>query len=349
MILDLVDPAELSLAARMLDVPQFTLSRWLPNRQRDAIDYRFTRRARSQGRAAAYRAYDTPAIIRPRPGGAEVRGQLPPISVQVPLGEEDQLRLNQARAEGAADYVAEAFNDDAGIAVRSVAQRLELARGQALTHGRVSIGTAAQRENGLFLEADFGMPGEHYITAPVLWDSADDVDIIGQLEDWIAIYSESTGGMLPGVMVGSRAIRSALLRNVQIRELAGAPTSLNAINVAGLNAVLDARDIPPMEVYDVQIMDHTGTMRRPIDADRLLLLPSPGNNEPDTVGVTQFGRTLEADELVRLGVMEPSVAAGLVVVPYRTENPISYSVLATAIALPTVANPELVFSVKVVA
>jgi len=349
MILDLVDPAELTLAARMLDVPQFTLNRWLPNVARDAIDYRFTRRARSQGRAAAYRAYDTPAIIRPRAGAGEVRGQLPPISVQVPLGEEEQLRLNQARAVGAADVVADAFNDDAGIAVRSVAQRLELARGQALTHGRVSIGTEAQRENGLFLEADFDLPGAHYITAPALWDTGPDVDIIGQLEDWVEVYAQSTGGLVPGVMVGSRAIRAAMLRNTQVRELAGAPTSLNAINVAGLNTILDARDIPPFELYDTQIMDHTGVMRRPIDADRLLLLPAPNTAAPDNVGVTQFGRTLEADELVRLNVMEPSVAAGLTVVPYRTENPISYSVLAAAIALPTVSNPELIFSVKVVA
>jgi hypothetical protein len=349
MILDLVDPAELTLAARMIDVPAFNLNRWLPNIQRDAIEYSFVRQSRTQGRAGAYRAYDTPAIIRPRPGARQVRGQLPPISVEVPLTEEDQLRLNQARAQGANDFVADAFNGDTMIAARAVAARIELARGQALTHGRVTIGTEAQRENGLYLEVDFGLPAEHYVTAATLWDSADDVDMLDDLETWVDTYVESSGGARPAVMVGSRQIRARLIRSVQVRQLAGAPDAMNAVTVEQLNQILDARDLPAFITHDEQILDHTATMRRVIDADRLLLLPAPGTAPPDSVGVTQFGRTLEADELVRLNILDAAAAPGLVAVPMRTENPISYSVLATAISLPTVANPELIFSAKVLA
>jgi Phage major capsid protein E len=344
---DLVDPAELTLAARMLPEPQFTLSRWLPPVMRPSIDYRFVRRDRARRRIASYRAYDTPAVIRPRPGVAEVRGELPPISVLLPLGEEEAHRLNAARAAGQV-AVESIFDDDARQAARAVAARIELARGQALSQGFVRIGDPNFPENGLAQQVDFGLPAQHNVVAPTLW-SDPTADILGQIAAWVEVYRDTSDGESPAVMLGSTQVRSNMLQNEGVRQLTGTILGTpSAVSVDQMQAGLTARDLPRFEVYDTRVLDWHGNTRRVIEGDRVVMLPNPAAaTDPNIVGVTQFGRTLEADEMVSRAVLDDVAAPGLVIMPMKSENPISYGTLGTAIALPTIINPELLFVARV--
>ena len=135
---DYITPAELTGYVRAaladLETNQFTLSRFLPSQQIDDLQYRFTRGGEGLAEAATFRAYDAESPIGSRPGISRVTGELPPISRKIRLGEYERLR--QRRADQA---IRDAILDDATRMARTVAARVELARGEALYTGKITL------------------------------------------------------------------------------------------------------------------------------------------------------------------------------------------------------------------
>lgn len=331
---DYIAPQDLTgyVRAALADREQnrFSLNRFLPNRVVDDLSYRFLRGGGGLTEAATFRSYDAESSIAGREGVQRVMGELPPISRKIRLGEYDSLR--QRRLDGA---IRGQIMSDAVNMVRSVAARIELARGQALATGVVSI-----NEDGLTVEADFGRDPSHTVGSATPW-SDPDADILAELITWRDLY-EATNGVMPGAIVTSRAVVGRMIRNGEFRELvstlAGTPS---IVSEAALQAALSAHGLPPITVYSAQVSVN-GTAQRVIDEDLLLMLPAAVDAdafEDTELGGTFWGTTAEA--LDPSFDISESEAPGIVAGSYRTEDPVAVWTKAAAISLPVMANPDL--------
>jgi hypothetical protein len=318
-------------AALDLAVNRFTLNRFLPNKNIDDLTYRFTRGGDSLIEAATYRSYDAESSIAGRPGVTRVSGELPPISRKIVLGEYDRLRT---RANPDAS-LRTAILSDAERVTRQILARLEVARGDALVNGEVTI-----NEDGVVATVDFGRDSSMEVTASTLWSTTATADPITDLTTWVQAYIDRNGEA-PAVLLTSTRVRGFLLRNVAIREMAQTGgTAPTQVSPEVLNGILNAYDLPRLETYDARYSVN-GTATRVIDDHFALLLPAPVDpNAPDgtDLGATFYGTTAESLD-GRFGLA--GAEAGLVAGVYSKEDPISLWTKAAAIALPVLATPDL--------
>lgn len=346
LIYDLVDPVELQGFVRAINPPTFTLGQFLPAESIDDLEYRFTRGDFADVDVAPFRAFDAEAPIGTRPGLTRVSGELPPISKKQRLGEEQRLRLRGLQSgRGPSQQLVDQVFDDAAALTRSVLARVELARGQALYDGRVTI-----NENGVAAEVDYGFGAAgaagdlsaQRATVSTSWlDPA--ADVIGDLQALTDAYVERTGGELPGALLTSGTVASALLRNDAIRALAGSLAGgPQLVTRDALAATLAAFQLPPIVVNDTAVKV-SGARQRVIPADRAVLLPAGGQQ----LGRTFYGTTAEAIELVGAQQLAADQAPGLVGVVDKTFDPVATWTKVAAITLPVLANPELVTTVTV--
>lgn len=337
---DYITPAELTGYVREaiadFDRNQFTLARWLPRNEVDDLQYRFTRGGEGLVDAATFRAYDAESPIGARPGLTRVTGELPPISRKIRLGEYDRLR--QRRVDGA---IRTAILSDAERMARAVAARLELARGEALYRGQLSIA-----ENGVVATVDFGRAAGHTVAPGTLWSTVATATPLADLLSWRDTYINANG-QAPGALLMSTTVLGYLLRNAEIRALAatvaGTPSIVSQTTV---NAVFAAYGLPPIEVYDAQVRVN-GSAARVIPVDRVVMLPAPGDpDSPDSsdLGATLHGTTAESMEPeFGLSGVEPGIVAGA----YSTKDPVAVWTKAATIALPVLANPDLTLAADV--
>lgn len=329
---DYIDPVELTGYGRAAladqEVNSFGLSAWLPSRVVDDLDYRFTRGAEGLIDAAVFRAFDAESPIGKRPGFTRVSGELPPLSKKMLLGEYDRLKLRQAGGTVIVDQI----QSDAERCVRSIAARLELARGDALVNGSVTIS-----ENGVVASVSFGRAGGHSVSAGTAWSTVATATPLADLLTWKATY-RTTNGVDPGALLLSDTAFGYLLRNAEIRSLAASVSGAPAIvSNETLGAVFSAYGLPPIIRYDVQV-NVAGSATRVIAADKALYLPAPGGGPDNALGATFWGTTAES--------LEPEYGlsgdeAGIVVGNYKDNDPVAYWTKAAAIALPVVPNPNL--------
>lgn len=338
LIYDLVDPTELQGYVRNLSFDQFSLNQFLPDRNIDDIEYAFRRGTLVDQDAAGYRAFDAESPIGKRQGAQRVTGQLPPVSRKISLGEEERLRLRQMQG-GAVGALADAIYDDAANMTRAVHARVELARGEALHSGVVTL-----EENGLSIEIDFGVPAEHQVSAGTTWATTTGNDIIEEMLSWLEIYVDSTSGLQPLAMLTSTRVRNLIVRNDAVRNLAATVSGAPAIvSQAVLDQVLSAYGLPPVRINDTQVRVD-GTAQRLIPDDKLIFVPP--SSEP--LGDTFWGVTAESLELVGAGFLTSEEAPGITAVVEKTFDPVRTWTKASAIALPTIANPELLFQADVI-
>lgn len=340
---DLIDPADLTgyvredLADR--EENRFTLAQFLPNRLIDDLQYRFMAGGEGLAEAATFRAYDAESPIGGRPDVARTSGELPPISRKYRLGEYDRLRQRQSTE----DAVRRAVLGDARRGVRAIAARMELARGQALRTGKVTI-----TENGLTVEADFGRQGNHTTTSGTSWVTVSTATVLSDLILWRDRFRTTTGED-PGVVLASTTVLRLMQRNAEvINAVTGATAARTRVNRAELNALLESEGIPPVLEYDVKVRVG-GSSVAVLGEDSIVMVPSPvgPTDEEAELGGTFWGTTAESlDE--RFGIEdgeEPGAVAGV----YSTDDPVALWTKAAAIGLPVLANPDLSLASKVVA
>ncbi|MEV0444008.1 major capsid protein [Streptomyces spectabilis] len=331
-------PAELTGYARAAleerEENQFSLNRWLPNETINDLVFRFNRGGGGLVEAAVYRAFDAESDIGSRGGAARVSGELPPISRKMPVGEYEQIRMRNVDTQG--EEIRNAMEADSVKLVKAIAARLELARGQALFNGSVTIA-----ENNVQASVDFGRSASHSVTAATLWTDTETATAYDDLQAWLEVYN-TTNGELPAYTLMSRKIYNLLRKNKQIRTLAfaGSASAPGVLTREGLNDVLGAYDIPPIQIYDAKV-SVGGTATRVTPEDKILFLPEQG----DTAGKTLWGVPVEAND-PRYGLQGD--AAGVAVGGYKSEDPQTVWTRATAIALPVVAAPDLTFVADVI-
>lgn len=341
MVFDLVDPAVLTQYIRAYDNEimrnQMALGAWLPDVQNPELEYRINRAAFQDVDTAEFRAFDTQPRMTGRQGFSRIRGELPPLSRQIALTEEDTLRLRAlGSADGNAALISQIYNDAERMA-RSVKMRLEVARGQLLTTGKVTI-----NENGFVMEADFGMSATHLPTASTAWSNVAS-DILSDLLSWTQLYVDDNG-FEPGMIVCSRTVLSYMLLNTKMREAAAfAGTTPARINLETVAAIFAANGLPPVMLYDTKARIN-GVQTPIIPADKVLLLPPPEH----PMGSTQYGVTAEAMKLAGKNMITQMEMPGIVVVNLENDNPVQTFTLATAIAMPIMGDPNAVICADVI-
>lgn len=341
---DYITPAELTGYAReaLADIEQnqFTLSAFLPSTAVDDLQYRFNRGGQGLAEAATFRSFDAESSIASRPGTTRVTGELPPVSRKIKLSEYDRLRQRQLD-----QAIQDSIFNDTDRMVQAVAARIELARGQALSSGAVTIA-----EDGVIATVDFGRRAAHTNQAPgTLWSVSASATPIADMIAWRATYRANNGGTNPGAMLTSEKVLSQILRSAEVRNFAAVNGNVPSIvSRLVLNDILAAYSLPPIVVNDAQINVRnasTGvvTATRVIPDTNLIMLPAAGDSQ---LGGTFWGTTAESLEPdYDLAGDEPGIVAG----SYSTKDPVAVWTKAAGIALPVLANPDLTFQAVVTA
>ena len=335
-IIDLVPPPALTAYVREVPSPAaWILNRFLPDVQIPDIEAGIDRTIK-RNRAAQFRTYDAESPIGARSPFERSRVTLPPISEKIPLGEHERLQLERVRSGGAgntAQIVDQVYDDGANLA-GSIQARMELARGDVLTDAKFTLAN----ENGLTLEADFGLPAEHLVAPAVLWSDRANATPVTNLADWADQYEEATGER-PGYVVMSRQAKAHLMASVEARSLAGltGPGMVATLDNNQLSSILAARDLPEIVVYSAQI-DVAGTATRPIAADRVLLLPANARD----LGYTAWGITAESLEFASAnsGVLGFEQLPGMFASVLKEFDPVRTWTKVSAVGMPLIEQPH---------
>lgn len=341
MIFDLINPAELTQFVRQYDNEvlrpdaRFILSRFMPDLMIDDLEYRIRKQSLQDVDIAEYRSWDTPAPMTSRPGVSRIRGELGPISRGILLGEEEMLRQRSLDRQSN-DPIITAIYQDAERMARSVRARIEMAIGDVLNDGIVTIS-----ENNISLTANFGRAGAMSVTAGTVWTNVAST-ILADILGWMATY-ETTNGISPGLLVVPRARVGNFALNTEMRNYAAANGTVpSRLNEAAINQVFAAEGIPPIFVYDGQFRKN-GVLTRTLPVNKVFLMPPPG----EALGNVFWGTTAESLRLREKGLIQREEAPGLVAFAMTQDHPVQTTTVATAVALPVMPNPNLVMDAVV--
>jgi len=337
---DIVSPANLTVFARTVpDEFPDSLNRFLPDRIINGIKSRVARKTRTNV-VAQYRAYNAETPIGSRPLSIAVTEVLlPPVGQKLMLTEWERLSLEAARNGGTAldDMVATVY-DDVENSVRAVRNRAELARGDFLTDGKFSL----VAENGLTIEADFGLPGTHVVTAAVLWSVVATSTPLSDEQAWVLVVKNDSG-KAPVAAITSSTVVGYLLRNAEYRAAywggnAGAQPNLNRSQLA---QVRSDNGLPLIHEYDHQLYVN-GANARVIPVNRFILVT-------DGVGESQWGLTAEALDFATTAAVDFVLhdAPGLVASAWKSPDPVTGWTKTNATFMPVAADINGLFSATV--
>lgn len=285
-------------------------------------------------RTAQFRSFDgsIPQLERDYVETREV--DLLPISIAGMKGELERLQLERARQNGGSlSAITQAIYNDIEIAVRSIRNRIELARGELLSTGKIQL----TGENGLTLTADFEVPVDHFVTAGTVWSNTATATVVGDLATWTEKYI-ADNGFAPAGMIISRKTASFLQRNQEFRAytsaLAGGPA---IVSKSVVNNVLDDFNLPPISaVYDTSV-NVGGVDTRVIPENKVIFVPPAGR-----LGAVKWGVTATALELVGAAQSDMTFedAPGLTGVVVKSGPPFKETTVVDGLVLPVLEDPK---------
>lgn len=341
LIYDLIEPQVLLDYVRTYDNEvlrpdnQFSLGTdYFPAVLTEDLEFRIRKGALNDVDVAMFRAFDTPAPMTDRPGTTTMYGSLGPVSRQIPLGEEEMLRTRSLE-QNTNDPIIQAILDDAERMIRAVQARLELACGDILDDGKVTLD-----ENGLQIEADFGRPSTLTKTATTSHDDADDALVITDLLAWQKAFSDENGED-PDHILAPRSVVGQWLLNEEVRTygIGGNGVTPNRLTRSDLDSVFLAEGLPPVRYYDVTVRVD-GVKTRVLPEEKIFFMGS------GAAGARHYGVTAEAIKLRTKGYIKKEAAPGIVAVVVENDHPVQTWTVGTALSLPSI-NPYKVLDAEV--
>jgi hypothetical protein len=222
-----------------------TLASILPPTEVEDLEYELRNLDSNAVEIASYRSWDAPPPLGKRPGFSTIRGEIAPLGKSFTLNERELARftaLQRGLAGGSADDV----YDDALNAALACQVRIEQARADLLTDGKVTI-----NENGVTTEANFNVPGAHIVTAGTLWSSTATATPVANLRAWQATYRTNNGGRNPDFWLVSSEVLADLGLNAEIRNLAPVTGVVpGVVTDETVGQVLRARGVAPLVPFD---------------------------------------------------------------------------------------------------
>lgn len=314
---DYIRPAELTWYAREVPSPlNLILEQFLPNVQINHIEAELGEVIRTN-RAARFRSWDTPVGIGKRDTFESRRVKIPPLGQKLPVGEYEQLQLALARTGGndRAAMIEEIYKDTDNN-VRSIYNRVEIARGDVLMDGKFTL----VNEDGLSLEADFGLANSNKVApAGALWSDAANSAPLQDMRAWMLAYAQ-INGTRPGYAIMGESVIAALAMSEEVRQAAsyGGNILKPFVDDAELAGIFSTHRFPTIIPYDT-VIDWDGSNKRVLDENKVIFLPP----NPADLGITAWGITAEA--LALMGSNNPQLtfqqAPGIVAVTTREGDP----------------------------
>ena len=330
-----VEPDDLTTFTREVPVPrELTLLSEFPRRDLETNTVDFAEIVRTN-RTAKYRAYDGRIHVSERDLGSEKRVKMIPLSSSLNMGEYERLQLEFARLGGTNQQaLARAIYNEGEQLTREVQNRLELAWGDLLSDGKLTIA-----ENGYGGETDYGLAAlGNLVTPTVQWTAANLATMtpLTDLQAWSDAYRLSNG-TAPGRAKTSLARLRVLQRSKEVIDAVyGATQGRTRVSVQELNDLLRDEGLPVFdEAYDASF-DVDGVTTRTIADDKVSLMPT----DLSDLGYTAWGVTATALELVNSDRSDLSFedAPGIVGVVEKVGPPYREFTYVDAVAMPILAN-----------
>ncbi len=285
-------------------------------------------------RAAKFRNWDGSYWVAPRDTGSEKRVRMLPLGGQLGVGEYERRQITFSRVGGTIQSVlVDAIYDDLQNLTRYVQNRIELAWGDVLTDGVLTID-----ENGVQQQLDYAIPANQKVTAATLWSDTTNsnplTDLIGWYDVWVA-----TNGAGPGRVVCSQATARQLQTNKSlINAIKGAQTGVTHVTLEEISGLFASYGLPPISMDSVynSSFDVDGSTQLVLPAGKFLFLPA----DLSTLGFTAWGTPTTVMELTANNV-QVSSAAGIIGILVREEQPpFRKRTFVDAVALPVLADPR---------
>lgn len=331
---DYIPPAVLTGFVREVPGPaNLTLNQFLPDRPIGDIEAAIDSATRTN-RAAKFRSYDAETPVGRRDQFRRSRVMLPALGQKTVIGEYERLTLARIQTGGDnRNGIVEAIYNEAEINTRATLIRMELARGDVLMDGKFTL----RGENGLTLEADFGLDPSHLVTAAVAWSDHANATPLQDLRSWVRTYVHDTGER-PGYILTDETVISDLLMSAEIRQMvasiAGVP---NLMTEQQLQQVLAAHRLPTLVDYNT-LVDVDDVTTRVISEGKVIFLPQ----DPSALGYTAWGITIESLELAsgQNPSLEFAELPGLVGVVIKEGDPLRIWTKVGAVGMPIVTDPR---------
>lgn len=324
-----VTPDAATVFVRSIPTPEdHLLNSLLPDRLVTEQTLKFSEFTRQQ-RVVPFRAYDGNIPTFERDSMTSKAVDMLPLSSMAGKGELERLGLEKTRqAGGSVAAVTEAIYDDLEGCTRVVRNRVEIARGDVLTDGKLTLAG----ENGVYAEADFGIPSTNFVDASISWGS-EAATVITDILGWTEQYIKENG-FPPGGMVVSRRVLGLLQRNAEFRTYAGIQAGgPSTVTQSAVHSILSDYGLPPVTlVYDTVIDG------RVLPEDKVLFVPPAGTE----LGYTAWGVSATALELVGAAQSDLafSDAPGLVGAVVKDGPPFRERTFVDSIVLPVITNPR---------
>lgn len=294
-------------------------------------------------RTAKFRAFDGAIAKSKRDAGSESQVSLLPLGSSLDMGEYERLQLEFARTGGTnAALLADAVYNDSEILTNEVLNRLELAWGDVLTDGKLTID-----ENGYEGEADFGVPANQIVAPATLWSDTTNAVPLTNLIAWHDVYVANGNPAAGAIRTSTQVLRLVLSNDEIIAAVHGTAAGRTHVTLPELNTLLASHGLPPfVGVFDEQL-NVDGTDTRVIAADKVLITPASLGD----LGYTAFGVSATALELVQSAKADFSFeeASGIVGVVVKDGPPFRQTTFVDAVAMPILSNAKALMVADVVA
>lgn len=342
-IFDLIDPFELTAAARTLpEDPRYTLNGALPDQVVPSIEYEISE-VTSTNTAARFRSWDAPVELGTGPTFTRKRGEMPPLGEGYVVGEYLRLLEEQMRGSNIEQALQDAALNKVRQGVGAIRARMEVARGQVLSTGAFTL----SGEGGLHgITADFEVPAGNFVSAATDWSDTAGADITGDLTEWVQ-RGEDESGFRPDRMIVGRSVAPFLMNNEALRAIfANAFGASLQLSLTQVNQVLASLDLPtialtadgrPVRPAKVAVRATDNASTSNVDtfpANMVALYPDA------MLGRTLWGPTFEGLELASTGVLEARDAPGIIALTYKQGNPGQLLTVVNAVGLPVLDTPS---------
>lgn len=286
--------------------------------------------------------------------GAGGRGRLQPISRNFVLDEETRLRMRNDSGDAIQRKSAQLVER----ATKAIALEINFQRANALANGRIDI----QGAGGLREVVDFGRREDFDFTADKLFTD-ETSDPLTQLHDWVEQY-EDVNGQRPAEILMTSKILAAIRRHplVTSEAIGTTETTRRVATASELDNLIQLYDLPQFkmigtakvrrDVLDPNSDNYGGTEDHYLLPQDSLIFnageSNPGDPDGNIYGRTFWGATLSGDtedfNLTGSGLDVPGIVAAVI----EEGWPSSMEIIADAIAMPVVFQPNLTMKVKVV-
>lgn len=323
-----------------------SLARYLPSLEVDDIEYEIEVNGEDNNITAAnWRMFNGNTTSEKWGEGQKSRGRLMPLSRNYTLDEETRLRMRND-SKNAIRLESERL---VRRAVRAIALEVNAQRANAISNAAVDI----HGSGGLRQRVEFGRDAEFDTVAPILF-SDPTADPLGQIETWTEQYEE-VNGFRPETVLMSNDVRRMIsshpkvVLNATRDENAERANSSELARLFGEYNLPEILPLPTSKVKKDNLETGETEYRSLFDKDSLLFLPRGGNAidpQSSVFGRTMWGRTLSADT-EDFGLSGGDLA-GVVAAVIEEGWPSHLEIIADAIAMPVVFNPNFSLKAKVV-